>query len=365
MSEFCKWKVILIPSLALLFSIGVRAQDLSDCPPQANPSPATDGLVQLTNDVIDISKAYGPYGKTPECAKDKTDPYDPAYKITYGDYAGQCIDSSTVRPPLVLSQDDKQITIANFYHEGKYWIAKIPKDAVSSVKFQGVPFDSALFGLIEIKHGQFRFKLNQPVILQEQAGSKSETRMIDDLIITSTATHPKGVDYSVFQGKNFGIATRALSSTSRGVEEISEDKSPVHQYELNLNSKQKSDFLVESIVRASDSGYRDLYQLLDHNCVTVAFDSLDATIERPKGVDALRGKWWLIRDEIEKPALNALKDRHIGYTQVQNMNDEMTCAKPGEALGNATVDASQLGAASALCRFNSTLPKPESAPDLF
>jgi hypothetical protein len=316
--------------------------------------------MNLAQDAIDISSAnsaYGPHAKTPECAKDATDPYDPAYKITYGDYNGQCIDSSTVRPPLVLSQDDKQITIANFYHNGKYWIASIPKKAVKSVMFQGVPFDSRLFGLIEFKHGQFRFKLNQPITLREQAGNKTETATLDDLIVSSTATHPKGFDYDVFKGKNFGIATRVLSPTSRGVEEIAVDKSRVHQYELKMDPQKMSDFLVASIVRAKDSGYQEKYKLLDNNCTTVAFDSLDAAIPRPDGVKPMRGHWWLIRDEIERPSLRALKKRHISYTRVQDMNEEMNCAKAGEQLDGSVVNSSTLGAAAGLCRMNRAASK--------
>jgi hypothetical protein len=305
---------------------------------------------------IDLTTAYGPYGRFAECIKDPTDPYDPGYRITYGDYNGQCIDSSTVRPPLVLSQDNQQITIANFYHDGKYWVASIPKNVVTSVRFQGIPFDSVLFGLIEFKHGQFRFKLSQPILLREQAGEKSEITMLDDFIISSTATHPKGIDYSVWKGKNFGITTRALSSTSRGVEEIAVDKSRVHQYELQLDPRQMNDIMIQSIVRANDSGYRDMYGLLAKNCATVAFDSFDSAVPRPDGVRPLRGKWWMIRDEIEMPSLRALKDRHIRYTQVQDMNDEMTCALAGEPLGDGVVDPHSIGAAAGACRLNSPHP---------
>ncbi|MFL5813942.1 MAG: DUF4105 domain-containing protein [Bdellovibrionia bacterium] len=341
------------------------AEDQVGCDHTLDAAPVTSELMNLAQDVIDVSSvkgAYGPNDSAPECIKDTTDPYDPAYKITYGDYNGQCIDGSTVRPPLVLKQDDKQITIANFYHNGKYWVASIPKNAVSSVMFQGVPFDSVLFGLIQFKHGQFRFKLNQPIVLREQAGNKTETATVDDLIVSSTATRPKGIEYSVLKGKNFGIATRVLSPTSRGVEEIAVDKSRVHQYELKMDPQAMSDFLVTSIVRAKDAGYQDMYKLLDNNCATVAFDSLDAAIPRPSGVQPFRGKWWLIRDEIERPSLQALKERHISFTRVQDMNEEMTCAQAGEALDGSVVDPSTLGAAAGRCRMN-PLSKPLMLPN--
>jgi hypothetical protein len=347
--------------LACSASDSAWAEDQVGCDHTLDAVPVTSELMNLAENVIDVTSAkgaYGPNDSAPECIKDSTDPYDPAYKIAYGDYNGQCIDSSTVRPPLVLSQDEKQITIANFYHDGKYWVASIPKNAVSSVMFQGIPFDSKLFGLIQLKHGQFRFKLSQPILLREQAGSKTMTTTLNDLIVSSTATHPKGIDYSVFKGKNFGIATRVLSSTSRGVEEIAVDKSRVHQYELKMDPQAMSDFLVTSIVRAKDAGYEEMYKLLEHNCTTVAFDSLDATVPRPNGVKPMRGKWWLIHDEIEKPSLHALKARHFSFNRVQDMNEEMACAKAGEQLDGAVVNPETLGAAAGRCRMNPAASKP-------
>jgi hypothetical protein len=305
--------------------------------------------------------AYGPTAGSPSCIIDSSDPYDPGYVISDGKYKGQCLDASTVRPPIVLKEDGRHIVIANFYHDGKFWLADIPKNAVTSVMFQGVPFGDLLFGLIQLKHGQFRFKLNQPIYLREQSGNKTETVMLDDIIVSATATHPKGIPYSALHSKDFGIATRVLSSTSRGVEEIAVDKSDVHQYELELPNDLKSDILLASVVRASEAGYLEHYHLLDKNCATVSIDSLDAAIERPQGVRPFRGSWLKIHDEIEKPALQALRERKIKYTRVQNMNDEMTCAMPGEKLGDLTVDQGNIGRAAALCRFNTTLVKPEPA----
>jgi hypothetical protein len=306
-----------------------------------------------TKNIIDH---YGPNAKTPKCIVDPSDPYDPGYLITFGKYKGQCLDASSVRPPLVLKEDDHQITIANFYHDGRYWIAEIPKNAVSSVKFQGIPFDSVAFGLIQFKHGQYRFKLSQPIVLHEQAGSKSRTEILDDLIVSSTVTNPKDVEYSVFKINAFGIATRILSPTARGVEEIAKDKSDVHQYELDLSPVVKSRLLMTAISRADDEGYKDIYKLWDRNCATTAMDTLDATIARPKGVKPMRGNLWNLHDEIEIPSLKGLRARKIGYARVQNMNDEMTCAMAGEMLDGEKVDPATLGSAKGKCRFDPLEP---------
>jgi hypothetical protein len=350
--SFFKYATIAMWAIGAVSFSAYAADEGVGCDHAVTGDPATPALQDLFFAAQDVIDNYGPHARTPQCIVDPSDPYDPGYLITYGEYNGQCINASSVRPPLVLKEDDHRMIIANFYHEGRYWIAEIPKDAVSSVQFQGIPFDSIGFGLIQFKHGQYRFKLNQPILLREQAGSRTQTATLDDIIVSSTATRPKGIEYSVFKSDAFGIATRVLSSTSRGVEEIADDKSDVHQYELNLSPELKSRFLMVSITRASQEGYKDLYLIWKRNCATTAMDSLDATIPRPDGVKPLRGNLWNLHDEIEDPSLKGLRERKIVFMRVQNMNDEMTCAKAGEMLDGEIVDPKTLGAADARCRFN-------------
>ncbi len=335
-----------------LFSVWSFAMAADDAKPSSDPDAITPAEIQQAlSNTSKENQAYGPFAKNPACGVDPTDPFDPAYEITYGDFIGECIDASTVRPPILIAQDDHKIEIANFYHNGRYWIANIPKNAVTTVMFQGVPFSSILFGLIKFAHGQFRFKLSRPIELQAQSGDTSVHASLSDFIISSTATHPKGIAYSVFKGSAFGITTRILSTTARAVEEIFQDKSAVHQYQLTMSPENMNNFLLDSITLASEEGYMDRYKLLSDNCATKAFDALDAAIPRPQGVGPMRGHWWEIHDEIEHPALKALVKRHIPYTRVNDLNDEIQCAKPGQKLGALAVTAEMLGAASAQCAF--------------
>jgi hypothetical protein len=286
---------------------------------------------------------------SPNCLANAADPYDPSLIITFGSYKNQCLDASTIRPPVVKDQDETSIEIANFYHNGRFWLAKIPKNAVASVQFQGIPFQRILFGLIVLAHGQLRFKLNQPILLTSQVTGQSEEASVDDLIISSTATHPMGKSYSVLKSGSFGIVTRILSTTGRAVEEISEDKSNVHQYLTDLTQAEMNDVFVDAILKASTDGYNGRYRLLADNCVTKTFDAWDVAIERPAGVKRLVGHWWQFHDEVEHVGLLGLRERKVAYKRVNNLNTEVKCAKPGEKLGDITVDQSMVGAASALC----------------
>jgi hypothetical protein len=287
----------------------------------------------------------------PQCRKDNEDPYEPSVIMTFGKFKGQCVDASTTRPPVLLSQNDSVLKIANFYHNGRYWIATIPKNGVSSVQFQGIPFQKIAFGLIIIAHGQLRFKLNQPITLESQSHDLV-TDSVSDIIISSVATHPIDIKYSILHGSSFGIITRVLSTTGRAVEEISEDKSPVHQYQLTMTPDQMNRLLQVSMTKASDDGYKTRYGLLKDNCVTKTFDAWDEAFARPAGVKRLQGHWWLIHDEIEHPGLVALRERNVPYEKVKNLNTEVQCAKPGHKLGSMLVTQLMVGAASALCKFN-------------
>lgn len=291
------------------------------------------------------------YKQVNSCKEDLNDLFDPGLEIDFGSYKGKCLNVSTVRPPVITYLDNSVMEVANFYHDGRYWIARIPQDKVTSVMFQGVPFESYIFGLIKIAHAQLRFKLSQPIELRAQSGDTNLRDSVNDIIISSTATRPKGVAFNILKGKSFAITTRVLSTTARAVEEISEDKSDIHQYELKLSTHQMNRLLSITISEAARIGYSDRYSLLANNCSVKILDAVDVSFARPKGVKSFRGNLLQIRDIVETPALEELKLRNISHTQVNDLNSEVICALPGEKLGPMPVDENKVGAASALCRF--------------
>ena len=268
-----------------------------------------------------------------ECVQDPTDPYDPRAVSQFGSNKGKCIDSRTVRPVVILGEDSKSIRIANFYHEGKYYIATIPKDAVQSVIFQGIPIGKLPLQLGIVAHTQFRFVLKdgRKVDFQEQAGSGKKHVSISDVIISSTYTAPVGVSYNIEHSQNFGLVTRAMSSTSRGSEEMWKDQDQIHQFLTTMSPDIGSAFLINSIRRSAAVGYSEKYGLLDNNCTTFALDTLDQTVPRRHGVKRFRGNLEDLRDETMRPALRALKQRGFlpqnSDNEIADMNDQLICVE--------------------------------------
>lgn len=295
------------------------------------------------------------YIKTSQCAEDAADLFDPSYALNFGEFKGKCLDTSTVRPPVILNHDDQIIEIANFYHNGRFWIARLPKNQVVTVIFQGVPFGSELGGFVITAHGQLRLQFSTPVELRSQSGTDDLRGAVSDIIISSTITKPRGIGYSVTKGTSYGLATRFLSTTARSVEEVFEDQSNIHQYKLDLTPEKMNRVLLAAVIESNNIGYFDRYGLLRNNCATQTLDMLDAAIPRPPGVKPFKGSLLDLRDVVEKPALEQLKLRNIKYTRINDLNTEVLCAEPGDRLAGQLIKRAQVGKASAVCKFKSEL----------
>ena len=81
----------------------------------------------------------------------KLDPLQSEAVIAEGDYRGQVVDTSLMRP-LVLVKDPKiyralrvdskrELLVYNFVHNGKHWFAKIPKDSVIGARVEKSAFN--------------------------------------------------------------------------------------------------------------------------------------------------------------------------------------------------------------------------------
>ena len=66
---------------------------------------------------------------------------------------------------MILSEDDSEIKIANFYHNKTYWIAEIPKTGVDQVIFQIASFPFPAPG-VKVAHTQLRFVMKAGVTIK-------------------------------------------------------------------------------------------------------------------------------------------------------------------------------------------------------
>lgn len=265
------------------------------------------------------------------CVQTPGDFYEPALQVMQGEYKGQCLDTSTVRPPVFLKENPDSVEYANFFMNKKWWIATVPKNGVAKVYYQIVPFEIEI-PLIQAAHTQFRFLLknDQKIILRLQRDNLTGNKTMDDVIISSTYTAPKGQKYNALKGfgGTYGIVTRALYSADRAEEEILKDKSTVHQYELKMTEQEKNKLFMLVLQQAAEVGYKANYDLLNNNCATIAFDNLDRLRPPPQGVPPMRGSLLNILDEFIKPSLKALISRKWldpNPKEIAPMNTEMMC----------------------------------------
>ena len=73
-----------------------------------------------------------------------SDPYEPRSRFEWGPFEGECHDTFKRRPIVRLSGDQAEafedsaghFVVANVYHDGAFWTAYVPRDAVEDVFFQ-------------------------------------------------------------------------------------------------------------------------------------------------------------------------------------------------------------------------------------
>lgn len=277
------------------------------------------GMNHVSAQLMEFSKS---------CTIDVSDRDEPRLKFTHGAFKDQCVEATSVRPPKLVEESFGQITLVGFYDRGRFWRATLPKgELVAEVLFQIVPFESGV-PLVQAAHTQFRFKLKpgQKIALESQTGDPAQTAEVDDLVISSTFTAPRKVEYSAFKslGSSYGIVTRVMSTQARALEEIQKDRSTIRQFRLKLSDVERERLLILALHRASMEGYLQSYDLLDRNCTTIVFDTLDALKAPPAGVDPVRGRWLNITDEYIEPSLRALKQRQLidAQSEIPPMNTE-------------------------------------------
>lgn len=257
----------------------------------------------------------------PRCVADATDPYDPGYVMSKGKYQGQCMDASEERAPVILSEDQNQITFANFWHDGKFWLATVPLNGIERGIFH-TEYMSSDIPWIKPAHVQLRFvmKKDSGVILVPQAGKDQATsqQIINDLILSIEYMAPSGVDYDLIPGefKAFRIAytffsAQALTQFIHEDDVSGDGPDIVNQYGLKLSGPQLGAVFREAVHEGERYAYDHSYDTLIRNCATQLFKVLDSSLVYQTKVKPFKISILSILDPVAKPSLKALQDRNI------------------------------------------------------
>lgn len=271
----------------------------------------------------------------PSCVLDHADPFDLGWALAGGPNAGKCLDTtqkrSVVQLPNGPAGQNGMITIANFAHNGKFWIASIDPNGIDEVIFQVDHFPAA----VPAAHAQIRFKMKRgrEVSLVEQDASGAEPRQarqsVRDFVysVEAVESYQGGENFDIFKGleRHFGLAYRFVSMADRFRDMITIDHHLTQQYSLKLSDADKSRLLQNAVNMSEKFGMKYYYNTLTRSCTTEAFRLLDQTMHLGLGEEIQSALGKIILDQtnpIEAPLglsnLGLLKPR--GQSELPNVD---------------------------------------------
>ncbi|MBS1984317.1 MAG: hypothetical protein JST16_09095 [Bdellovibrionales bacterium] len=240
------------------------------------------------------------------------DPYSLDVRFTDGPNRGRCIDLSVGRPVHVLTEDEArpftpsagEKLVANFHHRGRFWIARIPAQAVAEVLFQTERFDppgDAKSAGVQINqalwfsaHAQLRFRMKEGkdiVLMPQDKNSENpdERVRLRDIIVSSEAVTMPGDSFNLLKGEmgSFALAKRFTSLDEKIQSMIVEQKHVVRQDRIRAGDsdaevEQNNQLFLETALRRSERDYQSYrrhepvaYNTLQASCVTDAFGLFD------------------------------------------------------------------------------------------
>jgi hypothetical protein len=244
---------------------------------------------------------------------DPADPYSMNIRFSEGPNEGKCLNLAKNRPAHILNANEAlpyapergEVVIANFWHQGKYWIAKFPVNSIQKIIAHKEYFDpgsktGALLNRVTgfSAHFQNRFRTfdDKPVTLYKQTGSDySPQQRIRNVVFSAEAIMPANDgSFDIFRGfeNRFAISMRVTSLQEKIRDMVVDQQHHVDQmpikpltnksfpgYETAEKVRQKylKAFLEnsESDYQAMKAGHPMMYDTDSVNCVSKGKDPYD------------------------------------------------------------------------------------------
>jgi hypothetical protein len=240
---------------------------------------------------------------------------DPVY-FSSGSFSGQMVDQTIKRPVQFIPEleTDSSYFVSQFYNQKQFWIAEIPKDNIDTVIFQLALFKGPVD--YTLAHGQYRFIGHKPIKLYRLKHGHITTTETKDFIFTIQAALPNGEIYNAkdaFMG-NYKVVARLSNTFDRAMNEEVLDGDIVTQYVLKKLDQKKRDLLLKNAIQYSSENLLNKdYSGISENCLSIAFDILDKTLNLDMGRVTLTVGNLLFNGKSpnEKMALDALKERGL------------------------------------------------------
>ena len=219
------------------------------------------------------------------CSYDISDPYEPRSRFEWGPFEGDCHDTFKRRPIVRLSGDEAKafqdsaghFVVANVYHDGAFWIAYVPRDAVQDVFFQLEYFPA----IVPAGHTQLRVDFNQPVSMYGQSDSnRGQFHETKYFVLSAEAVTRRGDKYDLFRGvqDHFAIALRVTTLEARYRSMVEDQGHRVEQWRLQLDEWQRHQVFAWYIGVSREMRLEHPYHTVSRNCTTEVVDLLDSIV---------------------------------------------------------------------------------------
>lgn len=238
------------------------------------------------------------------CIVNPKDSFEPNVRLEVGPLKGLCVNPLQRRSAQILTLEqaskyfltseiqDSDLVVANFSHQGNFWVAKIPVQKVEKMILQVEYFPTGPGGVLKIAHSQFRINFQDgatvDLVPQIQNTSNSEPQdfksattnqriRLNELLFSVENIGPYGEKFDPVKGmkKHYNIAYRLVSLEDKYKWMIEEQNHTVLQHLLNLSPADVQRFLRRVLDEAQHYSTRRSYHTFTANCVTEPFILLD------------------------------------------------------------------------------------------
>jgi hypothetical protein len=219
-----------------------------------------------------------------------TDEFEPLAVLGTGPFAGHRLDVTRFRSVRLLTAEEAapfeprpgERLAANFLDAGRWYIARIPADAISDVivHIQHVPhsFPGA--------HAQIRFRLAPDrgvTVVTQVAAEEPETTDFHDLIYTIEGNFAPGTSSTPAGGvEQSGVAYMLMSLRQKVSIMAVDGKLPVvRQYRLEVGWAEMQALFQRALDVATRASSDKMFNLIRRNCTTEAIRIIDGTLRYP------------------------------------------------------------------------------------
>lgn len=243
---------------------------------------------------------------TQSCPVAANDPFATELRMPAGPYRGRCINSDHYRSvrsltpaelaAFNLNEDEDTMVLANFRHQGKFWLAEIPLKSIQRVEFQKMSLKRGL----PLYHGQLRYVLDgAPVRLTAQERNSARRVSFElreksgrpqDFVVALYGVRDLEHDQDAFNPSMglgiLGVKSKyaisyAFQSLYDGAQWTLENRLPVKQFVLALDRGQQLAVLARARSIGDQRGVSEMYNVLTNNCLNFVFTLLNDVVLGP------------------------------------------------------------------------------------